>query len=127
MSNYNEIQIQHGDFTITIRITDNNTAEPVTEPEIVWMPTPGPVQERTIILNNLQTTEQSTDPEQSTGESEGASGYTRAETVSEESTSQQEDSFDIHQRHIYTCFICGSINQHCTCVRAHCWHCGSRL
>ena len=71
MSNYNEIQIQHGDFTITIRITDNNTAEPVTEPEIVWMPTPGPVQERTIIP----------DPEQSTGESGGASGYTRAETV----------------------------------------------
>ena len=77
MSNYNEIQIQHGDFTITIYydnniigITYNNTDEPVVEHDIVWMPTPEPVQERTIMP----------DPEQSTGESGRASGYTRAET-----------------------------------------------
>ncbi len=101
-------EFTYGTLTIVVgenivRITDNSTDEP--DREIVW------------------------------------SGYTRSETVSvhsntpgndrpnpdEESRHQQENTIDIHHRHIYTCHVCSSINQHCICLRVHCWHCGTRL
>jgi hypothetical protein len=128
---YENLNIIVGEHAI--RVTDTN--EP--DQEIVWRPEPELVEPeqvepepvREIILPA---------PVWNCQAGRWESGYIGPETVSdttdsdrpdsdEESQHHEEDTTHIHYASSHTCHVCSSINQHCICLRGHCWHCGTRL